>query len=133
MSLLSKLIGSLILIGHRLNLFVLGCLLHLANTIVAETLVRRRANSNFQVNRDNSSLCVVLRVDLDVPLTPFVPFRPIEEEFKELLDAKEAEASEAAHRKQKQKKTKKQLEEEAEQWRLYEEAQRARAEPWKTR
>lgn len=35
---------------------------------------------------DIADLEVVLRADLDVPLTPFVPFKPIEEEFKDLLD-----------------------------------------------
>ena len=35
---------------------------------------------------DISDQEVVLRADLDVPLTPFVPFKPIDEEFKELLE-----------------------------------------------
>jgi hypothetical protein len=29
---------------------------------------------------------VILRADLDVPMTPFVPFKPIEDEFKDFLD-----------------------------------------------
>lgn len=49
----------------------------------------------------------ILRVDLDVPLTPFIPFRPLEEEFKELLDAKQAEESETGAKRHKQKKSKK--------------------------
>jgi hypothetical protein len=40
---------------------------------------------------DVAELEVVLRTDLDVPLTPFQPLPPLEEEFKELLQAKEEE------------------------------------------
>lgn len=40
---------------------------------------------------DVGELEVVLRTDLDVPLTPYVPLPPLEEEFKELLLAKEEE------------------------------------------
>jgi len=34
---------------------------------------------------DIGELDVVLRTDLDVPLTPYVPLPPLEEEFKDLL------------------------------------------------
>ena len=37
-------------------------------------------------------LDVVLRMDLDVPLTPFVALQPLEDEFKELLEMQEQEA-----------------------------------------
>lgn len=37
-------------------------------------------------------LDVVLRMDLDVPLTPFVALQPLEDEFKELLEMQELEA-----------------------------------------
>ena len=37
---------------------------------------------------DVAELEVVLRTDLDVPLTPYQPLPPIEEEFKDLLQAK---------------------------------------------
>jgi len=40
---------------------------------------------------DVGELEIVLRTDLDVPLTPFTPMQPIEEEFKDLLAAKEEE------------------------------------------
>ena len=40
---------------------------------------------------DVAELEVVLRTDLDVPLTSFQPLPPLEEEFKELLQAKEEE------------------------------------------
>lgn len=81
---------------------------------------------------DVSEMDVIVRMDLDVPLTPFTPFTPLEEEFKELIEQREADlASETAKRKV--KKSKKQIEEEAEQWRLYDEAKQARQEPWKTR
>ena len=36
---------------------------------------------------DIAELDVVLRTDLDVPLTPFKEFPPLEDEFKELLTA----------------------------------------------
>ena len=42
---------------------------------------------------DVAELEVVLRTDLDVPLTPYVPLPPLEEEFRELLQAKEEEDS----------------------------------------
>lgn len=35
---------------------------------------------------DVAEMDVVVRTDLDVPLTPFTPFTPLEEEFKELLE-----------------------------------------------
>lgn len=69
---------------------------------------------------DVAELEVVLRTDLDVPLTPYVPLPPLEEEFRELLQAKEEEDSNQASQKKLQKKTKKQLEEESEQWAKYE-------------
>jgi hypothetical protein len=55
---------------------------------------------------DISELDVVLRMDLDVPLSAYSPLPPLEDEFKELL---EMQAQEAANPnlKKKQKKTKK--------------------------
>lgn len=81
---------------------------------------------------DIGELDVVLRTDLDVPLTPYVPLPPLEEEFKELLAAQEEEAQQASQKK-KQKKTKKQLEDEAELLARYEHGKLARQEPWKMR
>ena len=59
------------------------------------------------LDMDVGELDVVLRTDLDVPLTSYVPLSPLEEEFKELLAAQEEEAQQASQKK-KQKKTKKQ-------------------------
>ena len=59
------------------------------------------------LDMDVGELDVVLRTDLDVPLTSYVPLSPLEEEFKELLAAREEEAQQASQKK-KQKKTKKQ-------------------------
>jgi len=49
---------------------------------------------------------VVLRTDLDVPMTPFVNFKPIEEEFKDLIEQLQEEDSKDATKK-KIKKSKK--------------------------
>lgn len=38
---------------------------------------------------DISELDVVLRTDLDVPLSPYTALAPLEEEFKELLEMQE--------------------------------------------
>lgn len=84
------------------------------------------------LDMDISDLDVVLRCDMDVPLTPYVPLPPLEEEFKELLEAQEAEAAQASQKK-KAKKSKKQLEEEAELLLKYEQGKLARDEPWKMR
>lgn len=74
---------------------------------------------------------VVLRVDLDVPLSPYQALPPLEEEFKDYLQLLEEEAQLSG--KKKPKKTKKQLEEEAEMQVKYEEGKAAREEPWKFR
>lgn len=84
------------------------------------------------LDMDIGDLDVVLRTDLDVPLSPYVPLPPLEEEFKELLEAQEAEAAQASQKK-KQKKSKKQMEEEAELMAKYEQGKLARDEPWKMR
>jgi len=78
-----------------------------------------------------SDLDVVLRTDLDVPLSPFTPLPPLEEEFKEWILQQEEEAQQSG--KKKQKKSKKQLEEEAEIQQRYEQGKIAREEPWKFR
>lgn len=63
-----------------------------------ENHIKMNAEVFDQLNRkvsildiDVGELEVVLRTDLDVPLTPYVPLPPLEEEFKELLQAKEEE------------------------------------------
>jgi hypothetical protein len=61
---------------------------------------------------------VVLRADMDVPLSPYTPLPPLEEEFKDYLQMLEDEA--AFTGKKKPKKSKKQLEEEAEMQQRYE-------------
>jgi hypothetical protein len=62
---------------------------------------------------DISELDVVLRTDLDVPLSLYTALAPLEEEFKELLEMQESDALNGSLKK-KQKKSKKQIEEEAE-------------------
>jgi hypothetical protein len=42
---------------------------------------------------DVSELDVVLRTDLDVPLTPYEQLQPLEDEFKDFLIAQEEEAA----------------------------------------
>ena len=74
---------------------------------------------------------VVLRVDLDVPLSPYTALSPLEEEFRDYLQLLEDEA--ALSGKKKPKKSKKQLEEEEEMRLRYEEGKLAREEPWKFR
>jgi hypothetical protein len=86
--------------------------------VAFEKLNRKKSLLDIDITEQD----VILRLDLDVPLTPFTPFVPLEEEFKDLLAAREAELSAEGTKKNKVKKTKKQLEDEAEQWRLYEEA-----------
>jgi hypothetical protein len=56
---------------------------------------------------DVGELEVVLRTDLDVPLTPYVPLPPLEDEFKDLLSSKEEEDANQASQKKLPKKTKK--------------------------
>lgn len=75
---------------------------------------------------------VILRADLDIPMSPFVPLPPIEEEFKAFFDL-QAEATKDSGKSKKKKKNKKQLEEEAEQMALLEQAKKLRSEPWKQR
>jgi hypothetical protein len=82
---------------------------------------------------DISEQEVILRVDLDVPLSPFNPMPSIEEEFKQFFDAQADEEGQSSSPTKKKKKNKKQLEEEAEQLMLIEQAKRLRAEPWKQR
>ena len=55
---------------------------------------------------DISELDVVLRMDLDMPLSAYSPLPPLEDEFKELLEMQAQEASNP-NLKKKQKKTKK--------------------------
>ena len=62
---------------------------------------------------------VILRADLDVPMSQFTPMPPIEEEFKSFFEA-QAEASVEEKSKKKQKKNKRQQEEEVEQMALLE-------------
>ena len=79
---------------------------------------------------------IVLRSDLDVPLTPFAQLPPVEEEFKAYFEQQELEktqSSSMARAKAKKKKNKKQLEEEAELLAAIEAARKLRAEPWKQR
>jgi hypothetical protein len=78
---------------------------------------------------DIADMEVVLRTDLDVPLTPYQALPPLEEEFKDFLQQQQEEAS----LKKKQKKTKKQQEEDAEMQSRYEQGKLAREEPWKSR
>lgn len=80
---------------------------------------------------DINDLDVVMRADLDVPLSPFTPLPPLEDEFKDYLEMLEQEA--ASGNKKKPKKSKKQLEEEAEMQQRYEQGKQARDEPWKMR
>ena len=75
---------------------------------------------------------VILRADLDIPMSPFVALPPIEEEFKAFFDL-QAEATKDSGKSKKKKKNKKQLEEEAEQMALLEQAKKLRSEPWKQR
>lgn len=62
---------------------------------------------------------VILRADLDIPMSPFVPMPPIEEEFRAFFEA-QAEASKDSAKTKKKKKNKKQQEEESEQYALLE-------------
>lgn len=78
---------------------------------------------------DIAEMEVVLRIDLDVPLTPHTPLPPLEEEFKDFLQQQAEEAS----IKKKQKKTKKQLDEEQEMQARYNQGKLAREQPWKFR
>ncbi len=45
------------------------------------------------LDMDIAEMEVVLRVDLDVPMTPYTELPPLEEEFKEYLQQQEEEAS----------------------------------------
>jgi hypothetical protein len=74
---------------------------------------------------------VVVRADLDVPLSSFSALPPLDEEFKEFLQQQEEEAQLSG--KKKPKKSKKQLEEEAEMQARYDAGKQAREEPWKVR
>ena len=74
---------------------------------------------------------ILLRMDLDVPLSHFTQLPPIEEEFKSLFE--DQEKSSASRKSTKKKKNKKQIEEEQERQALLEQAKRLRAEPWKSR
>lgn len=60
---------------------------HIMGADAFEKLNRKKS----VIDIDIAEQAVVLRTDLDVPLTPFTPFSPLEEEFKELLEAHEAE------------------------------------------
>ena len=62
---------------------------------------------------DSAEQEVILRADLDVPMSQFVPMPPIEEEFRAFFEA-QAEATKESGKSKKKKKNKKQLEEEAE-------------------
>ena len=84
------------------------------------------------LDMDISELDVVLRMDLDVPLSAYTALPPLEEEFKDLLEMQEQEAANMSQKK-KQKKSKKQLDEEADLMQRYEQGKLAREEPWKMR
>ena len=76
---------------------------------------------------------VILRADLDIPMSQFTPMAPIEEEFKAFFQAQAEASVESKDKSKKKKKNKKQLEEEAEQLSLMEQAKKLRSEPWKQR
>jgi 3-phosphoglycerate kinase len=104
------------------------------NNLCMDAVAFEKLNRKISIlDIDISDQEVVLRADLDVPLTPFVHFKPIEEEFKELIEQLQEEATQDAAKQKKVKKTKKQLEDEAEQMARYEQAKKMRSEPWKTR
>ena len=68
---------------------------------------------------DSAEQEIILRTDLDIPLSPFIPMPPIEEEFRAFFEA-QAENTKDSGKSKKKKKNKKQLEEEAEQMALLE-------------
>ena len=75
---------------------------------------------------------VILRADLDIPMSTFSEMPPIEEEFRAFFEA-QAESLKDSGKSKKKKKNKKQLDEEAEQFALLEQAKKLRSEPWKQR
>lgn len=58
------------------------------NSEAFEKLNRRVSLLDIDVN----DMDVIVRADLDVPLSPFTPLPPLEEEFKDFLQQQEEEA-----------------------------------------
>ena len=82
------------------------------NHLVMDDVMFDKLNRKVSVlDIDISEQEVILRADLDVPLSPYVPLPPIEEQFKVLLEAQQAESQPSQKKTSKKKKNKKQVEE----------------------
>lgn len=70
------------------------------NEVAFEQLNRKVSILDLDVNDQD----VVMRVDLDVPLSPYTPLPPLEDEFKEFLQQQEEEAQMSGKKKPKKSK-----------------------------